>query len=598
MPETTPQRTATSRRRFLKGIGVGVGAAATGGVGLQHATRNAEAIDAAGVIGAAAKATPVGASVAWTLRAIDTLLPADSPPSGLTASALKNRVREAIRKRKSVNQSTFIDNQNIISSGLENSLYIDGKTAAIEALNNGATQSEVQTAAVDAYESHLATIQENLLKSWNESVNELGTLLSSMESHADVSTYSVLQGGHSDSASYPGGAGSQWRPSAASARSVTLADGSSFSLTPLNLYDGTNSYTIIYDPLAFTQNSKSDAWVSAPGEDIGYLRFSDWNGLWSDLQDVKSNVNNGIITWVENVYSQVQSGEISISDLVTPRMRANNMARDDGKANAIADLTALNIPVAAGDQTTIEIAKSNATLTLSGTMAYTGDMTIQPGTAYDPSSWSSAVAYFSYDRSTASGTWSAYETAVDGGIVSFTAEPYDGTLYRITTAANETVTAQASDFTPVDADGNTVDPTSTTPDHWEADLSADLATAITEVASVKMASATTDTEMVTIMLDDPFTVKSIKRDGESVDSATFEETEPQTDSNYITEDEWQQMVDRQQELIDQYEASKNSGGGSWIPTLPSFGDTGSLLGGAVVLLGGVAGISYFKGRTK
>ncbi|GGN18621.1 twin-arginine translocation signal domain-containing protein [Halarchaeum nitratireducens] len=576
-----------TRRGLIKTVGVGVGAATIGGVGLQQ-TDDAAAIDVGTALAAAGSATGLaGAQVAWMLRDWNPFA-GDSPPDGLSADALKQRVRQTVKTRKSTNASTIIDNQNIISAGLENTLYIEGKTAAVEQLNNGKTQDEVQSAAINAMEAHMTTVEKNLLKTWNESVNELNTLASALKSHPDASPKDVL------AAWYKGGQDDRAPAIAQVSASLTLSDGTDFDISRIEA--GFEEST--WDPVNKESQSGADNYkIALREEDFVYLEYGLWNGIWSDLQTVKTDVNDGLVTWVDSVYGQVQSGDLELGDLTTPRMRANQMADEKGgEANAIADLQALNIPITAGEQTTIEIEKTNATLTLSGTLAYTGDKTIQSGTTYDPSSWSDAVAYFTYDQSTASGTWSAYQTAVDGGIVAFTAAPTEGTAYRISTAANESVTVQGGDFTPVDSSGSEVDPVSTTPDHWEVDLSEKLANPITEVESVQLASGVTESKTKTIILDDPFTVKSIKRDGKSAESATFEQTEPQTDDNYITQDEWEEMQKKNQELIEKYEDSQNSGGFS-IPGLGGLGDTGSLIGGFAVLLGGIAGLSYFKGRT-
>jgi len=573
-----------TRRGLIKTVGVGVGAATVGGIGLEQ-SGGAEALS---VTHALAAGGPAGATIHWLLGDFSPFS-SDSPPDGLSASALKQRVRQTAKTRKSTNASTIVDNQNIISAGLENTLYIEGKTAAVEALNNGKTQSEVQSAAIGAMEAHLATVQANLLKTWNESVNEAITLHSSAKSHPDVTADSLVAPriGSNMPESYDAGQGIS-----AVERSISLADGSSMTVQALSPSEGDS-----YDPLQVDNDSFSQGRLYVDS-DIYYLVFSDWNGVWTDLQTVKTDVNDGLVTWVENVYGQVQSGDLELGDLTTPRMRANQMAEEKGgEANAIADLQALNIPIASGEKTTVEIEKSNATLTLSGTLAYTGDKTIQPGTTYNPSSWGDAIAYFTYDQSTASGTWSAYQDGIDGGIVSFTAKPTDGTAYRISTTANESVTVQGSEFTPVDSSGATVDPASTTPDHWQVDLSDQLATPIAEVSGVKLASGVTESKTKTVILDDPFTVTSIKRDGESVDSATFEKTEPQTDSNYITQEQWKEMEQQNQELIEKYEASQNSGGGFSFPGLGglNLGTSGGLLGGAAVVLGGLGFLKWLSG---
>ncbi|TKX76170.1 hypothetical protein EXE53_33340, partial [Halorubrum sp. SD626R] len=40
------------------------------------------------------------------------------------------------------------------------------------------------------------------------------------------------------------------------------------------------------------------------------------------METKEQNVRDGISTWVSNVYGDVQSGEIEITELITPRDRA------------------------------------------------------------------------------------------------------------------------------------------------------------------------------------------------------------------------------------------------------------------------------------
>ena len=118
-----------NRRQFMRRLGattLGAGAAYYGGS--QYAgspVQNGQAI-APLIIGAG-----VAGSVAlgWALREYE-VLGSDAPAEGLTADVLKQQVYDVVRARKSNNESTFVDNRNILD-GAKNVAYADGKIAAI-----------------------------------------------------------------------------------------------------------------------------------------------------------------------------------------------------------------------------------------------------------------------------------------------------------------------------------------------------------------------------------------------------------------------------------------------------------------------------------
>ncbi|MFB9324309.1 hypothetical protein ACFF2X_43880, partial [Cryptosporangium minutisporangium] len=170
--------------------------------------------------------------------------------------------------------------------------------------------------------------------------------------------------------------------------------------------------------------------------------------------------------------------------------------------------------------------------------------------------------YLTYDVSLGEGTWGAYETGVDGGEVTFTDEPWPGTIYRLDTTAGETVELVDDDFTAVDADGNEVDDWED-PDRWIVDISDDVDDAINQVDEVRYYAAEDETGFETIQLQNEFTVERIEdtSTGDEVDSMDFESSEPQSDDNYITQEEWDDMAAENERLIEKFEESQDSGGG-------------------------------------
>ncbi|WP_233565397.1 hypothetical protein [Halorubrum sp. Atlit-26R] len=552
------------RRTFVKGLGAA--GAATVGLSVDDGfAQDAQAIAPLVGVGLAAGAVGVG----WALREFE-VIGSDGPAEGLTADALRQDIDETVRSRKSTNASTIVDNGNILD-GVEHTAYTEAKIAAIEELNAGSTESAVldaSTAAIDAYET---TVRKNLLKTWNEAAREFEKMVSTLESHADVNSNYLLPNQSEQSGN------TEYSPGTQDYTGYTLPDGQSFTIIDVGGTDG--SYPRYWNPTRWDSNfdpAPSDFWITNTGTDTDYMRYTDWNGIWSQMDTTFQNVRDGISTWVTNVYGDVQSGDIEIDDLVTPRERAAMMADGEGTSQAIADLIALNVPVDAEREATITISDTGATLP--GTFALTdsSDGPLEAGTTYDPSTFTGDV-YFTADMSLVEGDWSAISTSVDGGNITITSEPYEGTAIEVTTVDSETVSVPAADWTD-NGDGT-----------WTYDASGDLETTITSVDSARFVSTATETQYETLQLDGSFTVEKLvnKQSGEEVTTTSFTSSDPQNDSNYITQEEWDDLEQQNQELIEKYENSQ-SGGGIDLGQFDMFGIPGEIVAvvaAALVALG-------------
>ncbi|TKX61384.1 hypothetical protein EXE48_08740 [Halorubrum sp. ASP1] len=556
----------------------GLGASAAGAVALGSDygfTREAEAI--APLIGVGA----IGASAAlgWALREFE-IVGSDPPAEGLTADALEQQIYQAVKTRRSNNQSTIVDNQNILD-GVKNTAYTDAKVAAIEQLNAGVSESEVLSAANAAIDSYESTVKGNFLKSWNESVNELQALLQSAVDHPDMGEGDLLN-------SYDISMEMRSQDLSVSDVSNTLPDGTDLPVKEISIhwYDDWQATLSPFTATEHVPNQISEGKkavhlsLSQVDGDFIYLNAAEWKPLYDEMDTTFTDVRNGISTWVTNVYGDVQSGSIEISELVTPRERAAMMSDEEGTAQAIADLAALNISVDVEREATITFSDSGATLR--GTFGLTdeSDGPIEAGETYDPTTFNGDV-YFTTDTSLLEGDWSAYESGVDGGNITLTSEPYEGTAVEVTTAANETVAVNATDWT---ATGSGT---------WYYDAADDLETTITEVTDARYRANTTETNMETLNLEATFTVDKFENTetGEEAQSASFESSEPQTDSNYITQEEWNSLEQQNQELIEKYEASQNNGGGLDLGALDMFGLPGELVGVGIAAIVGFLALS-------
>ncbi|WP_424013671.1 hypothetical protein ACOZ35_11210 [Halorubrum xinjiangense] len=536
-----------------------------------------------GSVGKTAMLAAVSPPVAlgWALREYE-ILGSDAPAEGLTADALAQQSYQTVRTRDSTNASTIVDNRNILD-GVNNNAYTEAKIAAIEELNAGSTESAVLDAASAAIDSYETTVKKNLLKTWNESVAEFSNIVTAFSNHADTDLSAIGPSWANGGTIFTSDNGSDWTFQGFEFPTTdhSLPDGTTLTVTRINLTTnyGGNDWSPLNEDYSWG-NQPENRVESFPvrysdGENFNHLAYSDWGPIWDEIETKFQNVRDGITTWVSSVYSEVQSGEIEITELITPRERAAMLSSEESEAQAIADLAALNIPIDSEREVTLTITETGATL--SGTIGLTdkSDGPIESGATYDPSTFAGDI-YLTADVSQLSGTWDAYETGVDGGTITLTAQPYEGTVLNVTTTAGETVSVPAADWTD-NGDGT-----------YSYDASSELETAITEVDSVEYVSGADQTQYETLNLSKQFTVESIvnQQTGEQTSSASFESSEPQSDSNYITQEEWDQLEQQNQELIEKYEESQSTGGAGagWFEgNSPNVGLIAAVVGGAGVV---------------
>jgi len=523
--------------------------------------QESEAILPAAVAGgtavkAAAGAAGGGAAVGWALREIE-IIGSDDPPDGLTAEALYEETYSTTQTRASTNASSITDNKNIIE-GVDHSLWADAKIAAIEELNDQESQDVVLEAGEEALTDYVATIQENLYKTWNESVAELNTYLEAVEEHPDAELTGVFFGGVNMSncdSSYS--IEDFWIE--LDQDEAELVDGSTMELHRLNGQNDANADgNYSWSPVDLDENDGACAGENSDPEVVTirtdsegntiaenrYLRYADWNEIAEKIEEKYDEIKGELNVWVDGVYGDVQSGELDVDDLLTPREQAELTSEDEDFPQAIADLQALNVGVDLEREAEIYLPDVEATVW--GQIAYSGDDKLETGEV-DPEDKDGSI-YLTYDVSEGAGEWSAHEEGLDGGVLVFTSEPFVDTIYYVDTVAGETVELTADDF---EADEDF--------EEWTVDLSDDLDDAITEVDQIEYYAKTEQTQYETVQLQDTFEIVTFTdSDGEEYDSAEFERSEPHDDDNYISEEEWKEQQERHEELIEKYE---DSGGG-------------------------------------
>lgn len=561
-----------SRRALLRRTAAG-GTALTLGASVDSGpVQDADALAVSSTALLIAGGVAVSAAVGWALREYE-VIGKDDPPEGLTPGALKENSRQTARTRKSTNASTFIDNRNIIK-GVNNAAFAEGKVAAVEALNAGKSKSAVKTDAQNAVDEYQSTVVRNLLKSWNESVREIVSMSSTIQNHSDVTHQFFYEMNATDDESDGPEKLSQVT------NKFTLANGNEFDLLRLKPNVGQDYDIPWWSPVARSgpaaPTPKSITVAAGSNDPVTYLKYDEWNSLVTDIQSDYQSVRDGLILWVDTVYSQVQSGELSVDDLLTPRELSQLSAGDSDFNQAVADLAALNMSANADVEAKIRFPDMNTSLR--GSLFYTGEGTLSTGTI-QPSS-DSEDYFFSYDSSEVSGSWEDYDSGIDGGVLTFTDKPWPGLLFTVETAAAETVTVASSDFS--EESGN-----------WTVDLSGELETTVTTATTISFDSQASETAYQTVRLTDPFEIlKFINKDGSEQDQAEYSNSDPHTDDNYITEEEWKKQQERYEKLLEKYEEAKAGGGGfnfDQFAFAGFSGETVAMIGGALLVLLGLNG---------
>ena len=541
----TQKKAGQSRRDFLRKLGVGSAAAAgvsTGAIRLDHGpVQNSQAVApivAAGGLG-------LSAAIGWTLREAE-ILGSDDLPEGLTAEALENEIYQAARARYSNNQSTFIDNLEILR-GAEHVAYSEGKIAAIDALNDQVPEADAVDAAQEAINDYLTTVEKNYLKSWNESAMELHKHLTAIENHPDLSMTSVYEMTDSHNQNHL-----NFHQVYQDDYTHELADGSDFKIHTIEVnYDNTGGTTDNEDvtndwnPFTYSRwGSHGHEYVEFNSHDLEYLRHNDWNNIVSEMDDLITQLNDEISLYVSNVYDSVQSGDLDTSQLLTPREQSMMTSDDEEFPQAISDLRALNFNTDLEREAEIHLPGPDATVY--GQLTYTGDSSFSTGTI-DPDEKDGTI-FFTYDVSEGEGTWSDYDDGLDGGIVTFTSEPFESTLYTLETAGGEIAEFRTDDLT--EEDGN-----------WTVDVSDQLENNVVGIEEIRYFGDVDQTQYETITLENEFEIiRFTDSEGNEYEETNFERDEPHTDDNYITEEEWKAQQERHEELIEKYEDAQGGGG--------------------------------------
>jgi hypothetical protein len=559
------------RRTFLKTVGVGAGGLAVGasGVGPSPVGESEAFLPVVGAVGVGVLA---GGALGFMIESEYEVLSGDAPPDSLGPSALKDQVYQTAKTRKSTNQSTLTDNQNLVTY-VKEPAFVDGKVAAVGAINNGKTKAEVESAAVTAANGHIATVEKNLLNSWNEALSELDTMISNL-SNAGVSGF--LQSG------FPSDTNNKYALSVGSGNTVTLSDGSTMDIKRAKAPVATTRY---WSPVNYDgDGTPSPGVVSIASEGFNYLNSDEWSGVWDGIQQVQTDVTNNLVTWVDTAYQNVQQGDLNPDELLSPTDLADQYQGEDSLA--VAHLQALNIPNAGDNEVQIRVSDQYNS-TMQGLLAYSEGLSseLSEGDVIDPNATDSngdpvypGDFYISHNLS----SWSAdvtskYDTqyGIQAGEIRATSNPKEmygnpvqGVIHVVNTPAG-VAQIPVSDFSQgTDGSGNTI---------WTANISDQLSqdvTDINDVSAVVSEDAKGANNYRTEKIENQFEVLQTQNG-----PISFEQPrEPQTDSNYLEESEWDNFEQQTRENVEAWRDSQS-------PSIPGPGDVFDGVGSTLDQLG-------------
>jgi hypothetical protein len=344
------------RRTFLKTVGVGAGGLAVGasGVGPSPVGESEAFLPVVGAVGVGVLA---GGALGFMIESEYNVLGSDAPSDSLGPSALADQIAQRARTRKSTNQSTILDNRNL-TTYIEEPAFVDGKVAAVEAINSGKTKSQIESAAKTAANAHFATVEKNLLSSWNESVSELKT----MQNNGMSANLETIAAGVTD-----GGAG-DYQTITVGTESVSLSDGTQYDVKALGIESRSGTCTpVSRGPEDANIGFMASIKLITDYPSVTYLKYSDWHGVWSDIQTAQQNVVNNLVTWVDTAYSNVSSGDLNPDELLTPTDLVDQYQGENSLA--VAHLQALNIPNAGDNEVQIKVSDQYDS-TMQGLLAY------------------------------------------------------------------------------------------------------------------------------------------------------------------------------------------------------------------------------------
>jgi hypothetical protein len=428
-------------RRTAIGVGAAatLGATATGGVAAINLPSRETIITAGGI----AVSPPLWAAKQVYDRVTDPATGEDvnDQLDALAAEEEHTSVYEDVLEMQSVDDRVITSITNVIS-GLDRIAYQAGIEVAIERMDLGDSQADVETNAVDAAMEKVSTTQKNLIDHYQIQASKLRRLRVAIEKTVNLAI-NMMEWHKTD------GTGSgNYIGKTELITSETLANGRSYSYIalPAQLYSEDVSVRISDG----AQTSLRILMLDPPetGEQIVAWDPAMWKSIWDETTSIASTVESEILSWISTVYPEYQSGDVDLSQLVTADQLAATASEQNDLSNVTADFARLGIPINNRTKLTIEIVTGeNSGTIIDGNLAVRKPPTdgFIVGETYAPSTISGPL-WLMYDRTTDSGETEGDVYQLESQFKVIDAEGYDGEPVSNVTFEEKTTERYSTDI--------------------------------------------------------------------------------------------------------------------------------------------------------
>jgi|GEM_PF-5625973 len=201
------------------------------------------------------------------------------------------------------------------------------EAAAISAIDNGSSRSEVKTAASDAVKDYYATKQINLADRYSVHTSTVNTMISAAHtasgvsnSFVDVESVDDIQGdreadGHDDTST------------------VTLVDGSSYQFTQIGYDDDTSGQGGWGSPASDDYGNTDDGRYFVVGSITGETSYNvfdaaQYGDLWGDIESQSTQMESNAEVYADGLYNMSQNGTLESTSYVSPSTLAQEYSTD------------------------------------------------------------------------------------------------------------------------------------------------------------------------------------------------------------------------------------------------------------------------------
>lgn len=349
----------------------------------------------------------------------------------LNAQETYTSVRSDAVEMNSVDDRVLTSIQNLIE-GIDRRAYQKGIETAIERLNEGDSQADVKTKAVDAAMATITTTQKNLIDHFGiqaAKTNRLATELNKNGTSEDMPLWvdgsQAVTGGDDPLYVYGG--------TDTGTTDANLADGSTYTYQQLGVMypNSSNSpgrvYGIQASPMVDFDIVKVNPYDT--GEQKELFPYAQYRSIFSTTESTADTVTTEIQTWVDNIYSSYSAGDISLSEVVTSDQLAATASEQNDLSNVTADLAVLGQPLNDKTTLTIEIVTGDrAGTVVDGNLSVSNppDGGFVVGDTYDPATISGPVFLIFDNDSDGDGTKEGDVAEIQGQFKVIDAEDYNG----------------------------------------------------------------------------------------------------------------------------------------------------------------------------